>query len=185
MSSHCDDDECNRHYIHWWNGNCRRSPLDQALQSVGEVRVNIYTVGNIGYAPVVLNVIWFCRQNICPSVKSFNFPTNKYRLWSDINRNGSWPATAALSRLSGLVVIWILLCCCFFFLFSHFPKAFVRARQGNRARPNGNQFQTSPAASPEILTSHSMETLAFHTVAYSDDRLLYYQFSLPYSYISR
>ena len=43
------------------------------------------------------------------------------------------------------------------------------------------QFQISPAASPEILHHTLWRTWLF--IAYSDERWLYYQFSLPHLYI--
>ena len=48
-------------------------------------------------------------------------------------------------------------------------------------RSKSDQFQISPAASPELLHHTSMKTWLF--IAYSDERWLYYQFSLPH-YIS-
>ena len=51
----------------------------------------------------------------------------------------------------------------------------------NPFTPKTDQFQISPVASPEIITSHSVETWLF--IAYSDERWLYYQFILPTSLI--
>ena len=48
--------------------------------------------------------------------------------------------------------------------------------------PNRDQFQNSPAVSPEILHHTVWRTWLF--VAYSVESLLYYQFSLPHLYIS-
>ena len=48
--------------------------------------------------------------------------------------------------------------------------------------PKSDQFKISPAASPEILHHTVWRTWLF--IAYSDERWLYYQFSLPHSYIS-
>ena len=48
--------------------------------------------------------------------------------------------------------------------------------------PKSDQFQTSPAASPEILHHTAWRTWLF--IAYSDERWLIYQFSLPHLYTS-
>ena len=48
-------------------------------------------------------------------------------------------------------------------------------------RLTSDQFQTSPAASPEILHHTVWKIWLF--IAYSDERWLYYQFSLPHSQI--
>ena len=52
----------------------------------------------------------------------------------------------------------------------------------NPFTPESDQFQISPAASPEILHHTVWRTWLF--IAYSDERWLYYQFSLPHLYIS-
>ena len=51
----------------------------------------------------------------------------------------------------------------------------------NPFTPESDQFQISPAASPEILHHTVWRTWLF--IAYSDERWLYYQFSLPHLYI--
>ena len=51
----------------------------------------------------------------------------------------------------------------------------------NPSTPKSDQFQISPAASPEILHHTVWRTWLF--IAYSDERWLYYQFSLPHLYI--
>ena len=48
----------------------------------------------------------------------------------------------------------------------------------NPFTPQNDQFQISPAASPEILHHTVWRTWVF--IAYSDERWLYYQFSLPH-----
>ena len=52
----------------------------------------------------------------------------------------------------------------------------------NPFTPKSDQSQISPAASPEILHHTVWRTWLF--IAYSDERLLHYQFSLPHPYIS-
>ena len=52
----------------------------------------------------------------------------------------------------------------------------------NPFTPNRDRFQISPAASPVILHHTVWRTRLF--VTYSDERWLYYYFSLPHSYIS-
>ena len=47
--------------------------------------------------------------------------------------------------------------------------------------PKSDQFQISPAVSPEVLHHTVCRTWLF--IAYSDKRWLYYQFSLPHLYI--
>ena len=49
--------------------------------------------------------------------------------------------------------------------------------------PNSDQSQTAPIASPEILHHIVWTTWLFIHVAYSDERWLYYHFSLPHLYI--
>ena len=51
----------------------------------------------------------------------------------------------------------------------------------NPFTPKSDQCQISPAASPEILHHTVWRTRLF--IAYSDERWLYYQFSLPHLYI--
>ena len=52
----------------------------------------------------------------------------------------------------------------------------------NPVTPRSDQFQISPSASPEILHHTVWRTWLF--IAYSDERLSYWQFSLPHSYIT-
>ena len=52
----------------------------------------------------------------------------------------------------------------------------------NPFTPKSDQCQISPAASPEILHHTVWRTWLF--TAYSDERWLHYQFSLPHPYIS-
>ena len=51
----------------------------------------------------------------------------------------------------------------------------------NPFTPTSDQFQSSPAASPEIQHQTAWRTWLF--LAYPDERWLYYQFSLPHLYI--
>ena len=63
-----------------------------------------------------------------------------------------------------------------------FAVRFLRSHRLNPFTPNGDQFQISPSASPEIL--HHIVWRIWLFIAYSDERWSCYQFSLPHLYIS-
>ena len=62
------------------------------------------------------------------------------------------------------------------------PQSIKTTKYINPFIPKSDQFQISPAASPAILHHTVWRTRLF--IAYSDERWLYYQFSLPHLYIS-
>ena len=75
--------------------------------------------------------------------------------------------------------------CFLFFFFRYFvihSSSQAKWLSVSTFSPKSDQFQISPAASPEILHHTVWRTWLF--MAYSDERWLYYQFSLPHSYIS-
>ena len=119
-------------------------------------------------------VLWALRW-----VDGFYLTAQKYVL--DVTsgqRLSPWPCKVTIWRASSVFLVHN------FMLRLTLAKCWVLGQvlTFNPFTPKSDQFQISPAASPEIWHHTVWRTWLF--IAYSDERWFYYQFSLPHLYIS-